>query len=88
MNGKVNKMKHFIPRVASLERWLPRMQKLQSRSQLWLRLHRFILCTGARGVLPMRVGGTTSQLDLLSLRPLSVAGCGLLRLEVPHWLLH
>ena len=32
----------------------------------------------------MRVGGKTSQLDLLSLTPLSVAGCGRLQL-VPHW---
>ena len=31
---------------------------------------------GTKGVLPMRVGGATSQLDLLSLTPLSVAGCG------------
>ena len=31
---------------------------------------------GAQGALPMRVGGATSQLDLLSLTPLSVAGCG------------
>ena len=31
---------------------------------------------GAQGVLPMRVGGATSQLDLPSLTPLSVAGCG------------
>ena len=30
---------------------------------------------GAQGVLPMRVGGATSQLDLPSLTPLSVAGC-------------
>ena len=29
-----------------------------------------------KGVLPMRVGGVTSQLDLPSLTPLSVAGCG------------
>ena len=28
---------------------------------------------GAQGVLPMRVGGATSQLDLTSLTPLSVA---------------
>ena len=28
------------------------------------------------GVLPMRVGGATSQLDLPSLTPLSVASCG------------
>ena len=31
---------------------------------------------GAQGVLPMRVGGATSQLYLPSLTPLSVAGCG------------
>ena len=31
---------------------------------------------GTEGVLPMRVGGATSQLDLPSLTPLSVAGCG------------
>ena len=31
---------------------------------------------GALGVLPMRVRGATSQLDLPSLTPLSVAGCG------------
>ena len=31
---------------------------------------------GAQGVLPMRVGGATSQLDLPSLTPLFVAGCG------------
>ena len=32
--------------------------------------------SGAPGVLPMRAGGATSQLDLPSLTPLSVAGCG------------
>ena len=32
--------------------------------------------SGAQGVLLMRVGGATSQLDLPSLTPLSVAGCG------------
>ena len=30
-------------------------------------------------------GGATSQLDLLSLTPLPVAGCGWLQLGVPHW---
>ena len=30
----------------------------------------------AQGVLFMRVGGATSQLDLQSLTPLFVAGCG------------
>ena len=40
----------------------------------------------------MRVGGTaheggsaTSELDLSSLTPLSVASCGRLQLGVPHW---
>ena len=40
---------------------------------------------GAQGVLPMRVEGATSRLDLPSLTPLSVAGCGRLQLGVPHW---
>ena len=41
---------------------------------------------GAHGVLPMMGGGgATSQLDLPSLTPLSVAGCGRLQLGVPHW---
>ena len=35
-------------------RWLPGMLKLQGRSQLWLRLHRFILCT-------RRSGGTVHE---------------------------
>ena len=39
---------------------------------------------GTQEVLPMRVGGATSQLYLLSLTPLSVAGCGRLQLGVPH----
>ena len=30
-------------------------------------------------------GGSTSQLDLPSLTPLSIAGCGRLQLGVPHW---
>ena len=37
------------------------------------------------GVLLIRVGGETSQLDLPSLMPLSVAGCGQLQLRVPRW---
>ena len=32
-----------------------------------------------------RVGGATSQWDLPSLTPLSVAGCGWLQLGAPHW---
>ena len=48
-------------------------------------LHRFIHARGAQGVLPIRVGGATRQLDLPSLTPLSVAGCGRLQLGVPRW---
>ena len=48
-----------------------------------LHLHRGIC--GAQEVLPMRVRSATSQLDLPSLTPLSVAGCGRLKLGVPHW---
>ena len=32
-----------------------------------------------------RVEGETSQLDLPSLTPLYVAGCGRLQLGAPHW---
>ena len=41
-------------------------------------LHRAI--RGAQGVLPMRVGGATSQTDQPSLMPLSVASFGRLQL--------
>ena len=40
---------------------------------------------GTQGILLMRVGGATSQLDLLSVTPLSVASCSRLQLGVPHW---
>ena len=40
---------------------------------------------GDQGVLPMTVGVTASRLDLPSLSPLSVAGCGRLKLGVAHW---
>ena len=47
----------------------------------------YVLCTrGAQGVLPYEGRGVTvSQLDLPSLTPLSVAGCGRLQLEAAHW---
>ena len=38
-----------------------------------------------RGYYPVLGGGATSQLDLPSLTPLSVAGCGRLQLGAPHW---
>ena len=47
-------------------------------------LHRAI--RGAKGVLLcIECGITASQVDLPSLTPLSVAGCGRLLMEAPHW---
>ena len=63
------------------------MLKLQGRFPVVLALHRLYYARGAKWVLPMRVRGATSQLDLLSLTPLSVAGCGRLLLGVLHWAL-
>ena len=61
------------------------MLKLPGRFPVELRLHRFMLCMRRWGVLLMRVGRATSQLDLPSLMPSSVAGCGRLQLGVPDW---
>ena len=36
----------------------------------------YLYSRGSQGVLPMRVGGATRQLDLPFPTPLSVAGCG------------
>ena len=68
--------------------WLPRMLKvatLHVRILAVAELHRFILCTRHPGGTAMWVGGATSQLNLPSLMPLSIAGCGQLQLGVPHW---
>ena len=63
-----------------------KVARLQDRIPAVVELCRFILyARGAHGVLPMRVGGATSQLDLPSLTPLSVTGCGRLQLEVSDW---
>ena len=45
-------------------------------SSIPLRCTDLYYARNAQGVLPMRVGGATSQLDLPSLTPLSVAGFG------------
>ena len=37
------------------------------------------------GHCPVLGGGATSQFDLPSLTPLSVAGCGRLQIGAPHW---
>ena len=54
---------------------------------LWFAAQPALQCAirGAQGVLPcVGWGGATSQLDLPSLTPLSVAGCGWLQLGAPH----
>ena len=61
------------------------MLKLQDRFPVELRLHRFILCTKRSGVTAHEGGGGTSQMDLPSLTPLSVASCGRLQLGVDYW---
>ena len=38
-----------------------------------------------RGTAMCRVGGNGQSLDLPSLAPLYVAGCGRLQLGAPHW---
>ena len=62
-----------------------RLQGCKIESWLWLSCTDLYYAPGAQGVLPMRVGGATSQLNLPSLTPLSVAGCGRLQLGIPHW---
>ena len=57
--------------------------KIESRP--WLSCTDLYYVRGAQGVLPMKVGGATSQLDLPSLMPLSVADCGRLQLVVPNF---
>ena len=66
---------HIILWVAAYSRWLPRMLKVAG--SVPGRGSTYLYCArGAQGVLPMRAGSATSQLDLPSLTPLSVAGCG------------
>ena len=62
-------------------RWFSR---LQDQIPAVAELHRFILCTRHSGGTAHEGGGATSQLDLPSLTPLYVAGCGRLQLVVPH----
>ena len=62
-----------------------RLQGCKIEFPLWLSCDDLYYARGAQGVRPIRVGGMTNQLDLLSLTPLSVAGCGRLQLGVPHW---
>ena len=64
-----------------------RLQGCKIESLLWLSCTDLYYARGAHGVLPMKVGGAGSQLDLPSLIPLSVAGCGRLQL-VDNWPTH
>ena len=59
--------------------------RLQDRIPAVADLHRCILCTRRSGGTAHEGGGAISQLDLPSLTPLSVAGCGRLELGVPSW---
>ena len=62
-------------KVARLQDWSPAVAEL----------HRFIQCTRRSGGTADEGEGATSQLDLTSLTPLSVACRGRLQLGVPHW---
>ena len=84
---------HIVPtycgRTGSALVWQTRGRVLEPR--LLLQVLRFVgrVCTvqyvEIGGVLPMRVEGSISRLDLRSLTVLSVADCGRLQLGVLHW---
>ena len=73
-----------IPWVAAKARWLPRPLKLQGLLTAVESAPIYAYAQGSQGVLPLTVKGATSQLDLLSLTPLFVAGCDRRQLGVPH----
>ena len=58
-----------------------KVARFQDRIPAVAELHRFILCTRRSGGTAHEGGGATSQLDLPSLTPLSVAGCGYIYME-------
>ena len=62
-----------------------KVARSQDRIPAVAELHRFILCMRRTWGTAHEGGGATSQLDLPSLTPLSVASCGRLQLGVPHW---
>ena len=62
-----------------------KVARLQDRIPAVAELPDLYYARGAQGVLPMSLGGATSQLDLPSLTPLSVTDCGRQHLGVPHW---
>ena len=68
--------------------WHTRGRVFESR--LVQQVLRFVGSVNSAQYVELRVtahdgGGATSQLDLPSLAPLSVAGCGRLQQGVPHW---
>ena len=59
---------------------------LQDRIPAVAELHRFTLCTRRSGGPALEGGGgAIIKLDLPSLTPLSITGCGRLQPGVPHW---
>ena len=72
---------YFIPQRSQVAR----LQGCKIESRLWLSYTDLYHARGTQRVLPMRRGGATSQLYLPSLTPLSLDGCGRLKLRVFHW---
>ena len=68
-----------IPKVA--RSWLTQCSK---SCDLQPSPHCTVQYVELRGYCPVQGGGATSQLDLPSLTPLSVAGCVSLQLGAPH----
>ena len=62
-----------------------KVARLQDRIRAVAELHRFILSTRRSGGTAHEGGSAAGKLDLPSLTPLSVAGCGRLQLGVPNW---
>ena len=77
-----------ITNLEMIQTWEPcwRLQGCKIESRLWLSCTDLYYARGAQGVGTAHEGrGATSQLDLKSLTPLSVAGCGRLQLGVLHF---
>ena len=64
-----------------MARWFPSILKVAGSIPAAEAVPIYTMQEGALVVLPMRVEGASSQLDLPSLVPLSVAGCGRLQLR-------
>ena len=62
-----------------------RLQSCKIESRLWLSRTDLYYARGGHWVLPMNVGGVTSQLDLPSLTTIVRSWLWSLQLGVPHW---